>query len=145
MIDSPSPFQPPQPTSDASAPVQPDANPTQETLHKKTSYSDALSSFSDYLSEYPQRLSNIKNYAVVGVLLVGCLSGAVLLKDNLDTRKQASEGNPPQVCKLKDPAKMATKKLENSSLCYLNGGSYYACNDGYSFTNNQCVMNSPAK
>ncbi len=137
--------QPQAPTPDPNTPVETNLDLAPSAPQPRNSITDKLSGFSDYLSEYPSRLSGLKSFAVVGIMVFGSIAGVVLLKGNLDTRKQASEGNQPEVCKLKDPGKMATKKLDNTTVCFLNGKTYYACNEGYTFTDNTCVADSPAK
>ncbi len=122
-------------------PPDPAPKPTQ-------SIGDKLSYFADYIETYPSRvpLGTIKSFGLVGVMVFGSLAGVMLLKNNLDTRNQASEGNKfVAVCKLKDVTKMATQPVVNSTSCLLNGSTYYACNDGYTYKNKECVKNSPAK
>lgn len=105
------------------------------------SISDRLSYFSDYLSEYPNRIpAGLKSFVIFGVMTFGTISGILLLRQNLDVRKQASEGNKAlSICKTEDPKVLLTKKIANSTGCLLKGKTYYLCDEDFTLKGDKCV------
>lgn len=111
------------------------------TARPASNIGDKLSSFSDYLSEFPHRIpGGIKSFGILGILTFGSVAGVVLIKQNADLRQQASEGNKvPPICKESDTKKLSDKNIDNSKECLLNGKTYYSCEEGYSYSNQKCV------
>jgi hypothetical protein len=143
MTESQSQISPPVLDPPASA-----SDPDLTSKKPLTSIGDRLSYFADYIETYPSRvpLGSIKSFGLLGVMVFGSVAGLLLLKQNNDNRNQASEGNKfVAVCKLREPAKLASKSVPNSTACLLNGVTFYECKAGYSLAHDECVINSPAK